>query len=174
MSFDRITTNTAAEMERLERRFWSKVDRSGGPDACWPWIASRLVDGYGQFFCCGTMRRAHRIAWMLFAGVLPEELCVLHRCDNPPCVNPAHLFLGTVVENNSDMTRKGRGVFLFGSANGSALLTEDVVLDIRREWATGISPRRIAARRGIGYTTVYDIVRGRRWGHLPLSTRRGA
>src|ERR1700680_5052102 len=77
----------------LSERFWSHVDQSGGPDACWPWLISFAQFGYGQF-CIekGKMERSHRVAYALTFGAIPEGMCVLHRCDNPACCNPAHLW----------------------------------------------------------------------------------
>jgi len=101
----------AKDTTSLERRFWSKVDRSGGPDACWPWTAARFgPESYGAFWKAGkgTNEGAHRRAWEAANGPIPDDLCVLHRCDNRPCCNPAHLFLGTYLDNVRDMIAKGR------------------------------------------------------------------
>jgi hypothetical protein len=89
-------------------RFSAKVDRSGGPDACWPWRGFRDPKDYGHFFFDGAYVYAHREAWAQANGLIPEGLCILHRCDNPPCCNPAHLWPGTKAENNADKAAKGR------------------------------------------------------------------
>lgn len=86
--------------------FWSQV-KQGAPDECWEWQGRRNDDGYGQIRL-GNTYRAHRIAYKLAYGSIPDSLWVLHRCDNPPCCNPAHLFLGTVLDNNRDAAAKGR------------------------------------------------------------------
>ncbi len=88
-------------------RFWAKVD-IGAPDKCWEWQASCNPAGYGGFQFNGRFGKAHRAAWELANGPIPEGICVLHRCDNPPCCNPAHLWLGTYADNHRDAVAKGR------------------------------------------------------------------
>ena len=89
--------------------YWPRIDRRGGAETCWLWQAGCDRDGYGKCRVHGfTERRAHRIAYMLAHGPIPDDLWVLHTCDTPRCCNPAHLFLGTVADNNADMIAKGR------------------------------------------------------------------
>ncbi len=97
----------------LSERFWEKVTKDGPlilETRCWKWKASRPDSRYGQIWLKGTNEKAHRASWIVNFGPIPDGLFVLHKCDNPPCVNPSHLFLGTNKENCDDKTRKGRGL----------------------------------------------------------------
>lgn len=94
-------------LKPAEPRFWAKVNR-GGPDDCWEYQAKRDRGGYGRFWLDGKTRGAHVVAWLFTRGPVPAGLCVLHRCDNPPCCNPTHLFVGTFGDNNADRAAKGR------------------------------------------------------------------
>lgn len=89
-----------------KERFWAKVDRRG-PDECWPWRAATDRDGYGAFNVRAAMFGAHRVSWKITTGATPTK-CVCHTCDNPRCVNPAHLWLGTHQDNMQDKIAKGR------------------------------------------------------------------
>lgn len=91
----------------LAERFWPKVDQSGGPDACWPWVGARDPNGYGRVYIDGNGRLAHRVAFLLAHGRWPAN-GALHACDNPPCCNPAHLFDGDQAANLADAASKGR------------------------------------------------------------------
>lgn len=87
---------------------WARADLSGGPTACWPWMAGKNDNGYGRLRFKGRTTYAHRAAYELAVGVIPEGMFVCHTCDNPPCVNPGHLFVGTALDNNRDRIAKGR------------------------------------------------------------------
>jgi len=104
-----------------ELGFWAGVDKSAGPNGCWPWTRSLTEDGYGHCFFMGE-QLAHRIAWCLLKGPIPKGKCVLHECDNRPCVNPQHLFLGTRTVNNADRDQKGRTAR--GDRHGSRTMPE--------------------------------------------------
>jgi hypothetical protein len=148
----------------LEERFWDKVDIQG-PDDCWEWTAStHYRKGYGQFWAGGTMQLAHRYAYYLATGEKPGELCVLHTCDNPPCCNPAHLWLGTVADNNRDMADKDRAAK--GEDHGSSKLTERDIQEIRDWYEAGELQKDIAATYGISRRQVSRIVNKKNWGWL--------
>ena len=92
-------------MTGIDARFWSKVVKA---DGCWEWTAYRDPLGYGRLNVDGVPVLAHRLAYELEHGAIPDGMCILHRCDNPPCVNPDHLWLGTQADNSLDMASKGR------------------------------------------------------------------
>lgn len=147
--------------EQTIARFWSKVDRSGGPDACWEWQAGRRPGGYGSFGVqideWRTMALAHRVAWELTNGPIPDGLWVLHRCDNPPCCNPAHLFLGTPKDNTQDAVYKGR----------MGKLTAGQVIEMRELAAEGLTVYDLAERFRVTPAAVGQIVRGQSYSHIP-------
>lgn len=101
-------------LDSVKDRFWSRV-AIAGKDDCWEWRAGRVAAGYGSFYMAGFLYRANRVAWAFHNATDPGDLHVCHTCDNPPCCNPAHLFLGTTQDNMKDMVRKGRRVFPFAT-----------------------------------------------------------
>ena len=159
----------------VEERFWAKVERGPG---CWEWKASRSRQGYGQFGMDRGGPRwsnspAHRVAWEFTYGPIPSGLLICHRCDNPPCCNPEHLFLGTVSENAVDSVAKGRWMVHrhrnqpCGERNINAKLTEAAVRDIRRRYAEGgISQQTLADEYGVGQTKISAVVRRQTWRHV--------
>lgn len=166
-----MTTDT----DRIAARFWDKVDMSG---ECWVWTAATNRNGYGVF--SGRTRLAHRMAWKEVNGAIPRGLFVCHHCDNPPCVRPEHLFLGTCADNVRDMLLKGRakryeGPFIQpppenrarGERVGGAILTEEQVAYIRNAY----EPRkytapRLASEFGVSIHNIKRIVQGRTWKHV--------
>lgn len=149
----------------IQAQFWRHVNTNGGPDACWPWMRSTRGKGYGQATLDGRQQPAHRLAYAFTYGPIPKGLLVCHRCDNPPCVNPSHLFLGTHIDNARDMVAKGRchPPKLKGQAHGKSKLTESDVLSIRAD----TRPERvIAAEYGLCRRHVGCIRRHESWKHL--------
>lgn len=152
-------------MQRRRRplavRFWEKVERRG-PDECWPWTGSTFAarGGYGKLSDRRSVLYAHRVSYELAHGD-PGAMCVLHRCDNPQCVNPAHLFLGTRTDNSADKVAKGRqrSGSLRGAANPMARLDESEVASIRALAGT-MSANAIGRRFGVSGTHVRRIQRG--------------
>lgn len=159
-------------MNTLLTRFDAKVDRSGGPDACWPWTASRDAHGYGQIKCSILKRplKAHRIALEAHLGhPIPESMKACHRCDNPPCCNPSHLFIGTQSDNMADCGRKGRhpGPGLHGGDHPIAKLSESDVIEIRRLYATEkLTQTELGRQFGVGQAAISGIILRKSWTHI--------
>src|SRR4030095_412003 len=125
-----------------------------GDNSCWLWIGAEREGGYGQLIFEGKRQQAHRVAWQLYRGAIPEGLCVLHDCDTPNCVNPNHLHLGTVKDNAIEAVERGLWGDKAGESNGNARLTEDQIREIR---GSPDSYRAIAIRFGIGKSQVGNI-----------------
>ncbi len=142
--------------EQLADRFWRFVD-ADGPDGCWEWTGGRLPKGYGNIWDGEKLSRAHRVSYELFRGAIPQGMQVLHSCDNPPCTNPGHLFLGTNADNLADRVAKGRSAS--GERHGNAKLTTAQVLAIRADQRHF---RTIAKEYGIFPNYVHQI-KSRAW-----------
>lgn len=137
---------------------------------CWEWTGPKNNKGYGMAYVRELGRRmsAHRASFTLSNGEIPDGLWVLHKCDNPACVKPSHLFLGTPKDNVKDMFDKGRAVCTGskGAANPNALMTDEQVTSIRKDYVSGVPLDAICARYGITRTIMHDYTGGRSWPHL--------
>lgn len=146
-------------------RLWRKVSKAA-PSGCWEWQGSKDKKGYGRININKRPVLTHRFAWELENGPIPDGKDVLHSCDNPCCVNPSHLFLGTNDDNIADKVDKGRQER--GSGHHRAKLTENQVIEIRRRYALGnISHSQLAAEYGVCRMAVTDIISRRNWAHIP-------
>ncbi len=160
----------------IEDRFWANVatDVTG----CWPWTGGHDRDGYGKLTIVGRTVKAHRIAYEIHFGPIPEPvedepmLCVLHHCDYPPCVRPDHLYLGTNAVNTAERDAKGRGAWRpghrhnQGERNANARLTDALVLELRARHAAGESQSALAREHGVTQSLVSQVVRRTRWRHV--------
>ncbi len=173
-------------------RFVEKVDRSQGPAACWPWKAATNGVGYGVFRLSKPRRQvyAHRVAYFLATEVDPVELCVCHKCDNPKCCNPEHLWLGTKGDNLRDAITKGRHQappissvtgdanwqrqrpqdLIRGQAHHRAKLSDEDVIAIRASCRAGVGQKSLAKRYGVARCTITRISTGETWAHLKTET----
>jgi hypothetical protein len=154
----------AAYRVREPADLWRRVVKQPG-DGCWAWTGPK-VRGYGRVLFRGRRWGAHRVAWVFTHGEIPASpgyhgTCVLHRCDNPACVRPDHLRLGTNQENVADMVAKGRNAR--GSRHHAAKLTEAQVLEIRELRSQGLSGPKIAKRFGVSHVLVYLIEKRQAW-----------
>lgn len=186
----------------LEDRFWSKVKKT---DGCWEWQASKDKKGYGCFRVGGRIEYAHRVAYSLANGIellwegYDSQSSVRHSCDNPACVNPSHLLLGTHTDNMRDCVSRGRKnpafgdrhgskthpesvlrgnenpmrkhpeLALRGSSNGAAKITEPMAREVKRLLACGVTQREASRKTGVGYHTVHKISKGEQWKHVQIN-----
>lgn len=157
-------------------RFWGKVQKT---TSCWLWIGRKNSQGYGYFWLGtkqdGKDRIAHRVAYEIAHGCLPSGMHVLHRCDNPSCVRPDHLWAGTHTDNMHDMFSKGRRRPARGERNGNSRLTMREVNEIRDAYVPKVVTCKILARRyGVTPPTIHRIICGRTWTAASVSTIQAA
>lgn len=165
------------------RNFHSKINKDGplpdqtnpqyaGLDQCWMWTASTRSDGYGAVRIEPSTLGAHRIAWVLANGQIPNDgsyhgICVCHKCDVRRCVNPSHLFLGTHKANTGDREAKGRGNQLRGDAHALSKLTAAQVIEIRASYAAGLaSQTQLAVRFGVHSVAICNAINRKTWKHI--------
>lgn len=144
---------------KIFSNFMEKVHKTS---SCWFWLGSKHPRGYGAFRG-GSTNKAHRYSYEHFIGPIPDGMSVCHRCDNPSCVNPEHLFVGTHTDNMKDKMSKGRGNHLVGSLHPRSKLTEQDVIAIRADSRKQIE---IAAAYGIKQAQVSEIKRRVAWSHI--------
>lgn len=153
----------------ITQRFWAKVNRVTHKLGCWIWLGWRDKDGYGNLSLPGRRGgsiRAHRFSWMIHYGPIPEGLCVCHKCDNPWCVNPKHLFLGTHYDNWHDMKDKRRwkpGGQLSGEKHTQAKLCDTDIREIRD---SNLSGPELARKFSVQKQTIYSIRNRQTWKHI--------
>lgn len=158
---------------KQKTNFWNKVDKT---NSCWNWKAGKTLKGYGLFKMLGKTYLAHRVSLMIDGKLSTEKqttsgpigICVLHKCDNPACVNPSHLRLGSHLENMKDAKSKGRkwaGEFT-GEKNNRAIITNDLAKEIKRLLKLEISQKEISNQLNVPHYIISNIAVGRSWTHI--------
>lgn len=148
-----------------KERFWANVEKT---DTCWLWVGYKCKAGYGEIEVNGTTWRASRYSWFLHNGPIPEGMLICHRCDNPRCINPAHLFIGKDADNTHDMISKGRNKYIGkkGQSHHSAKLTDNQVKEIRSRFAEGEKQVTLAQRYNVAHGLISAIVHNKIWTHI--------
>jgi hypothetical protein len=139
---------------------------------CALWLGGSKPKGYGAIYLAGATRIAHRVSYEAHVGPIPDGLWVLHRCDTPACINPEHLFLGTVADNHRDMRAKGRQAVMLGEDGSNAKLRTADIPAIRSRTHAGESAASIARDYGVSKKAIVDIASGRTWTTVPMPTSR--
>ena len=143
--------------------FWDKIE-IGPPSECWIWSYGKKTTGYGELKSHTKRFLVHRFMWEEIYGKIPANMCVCHKCDNPLCVNPSHLFLGTIADNQQDMASKGRSTQ--GEKHPKAKLTNNDITDIRQLLSKGIYQKDVALFYNISQPAISLINTGRHWPHI--------
>lgn len=151
-------------LENIKSSFWDRADKS--ESGCLNWKGAHLVSGYGLIRFGGKWELAHRVAWIIKHGSIPKGQGVLHHCDNPYCINPDHLFLGTQSDNNRDRANKGRSKSPIGEKQNFAKLDEDSVRKIRDRYGDGYKKSHLARIFKVDHRTIDAVVNRRTWKHV--------
>jgi hypothetical protein len=150
-------------------RFWKKVKKT---ENCWEWTANKIKHGYGRINFEGRPQLAHRVSWILSNGNIPYGFVICHRCDNPSCVRPDHLFIGTMSDNKKDSDSKNRSYrtgkppIKLGKENNMTRFTKDQILEIRSRYASGEDQYSIGRSYSAAQGTISNIVRRKSWKHI--------
>ena len=161
---DFLPPASASRFCSLRCRVYAKITIPDD-DGCWPWNGYRDAKGYGSVHVEGQTEKAHRVAYFIEHGYIPEGMHVLHRCDNPPCCRPDHLFLGTNEENVHDKVAKGRDIKVHGERHHRAVLKESDVREIRL--LEGIlTQEQLSEGFGVSKRQIGRIQRGEAWAHV--------
>lgn len=155
-----VHTDLIQGSDRTLARFMKFVP-TRDPDACWEWQSTRNQSGYGKFWLDGRTDGAHRVSYKLHNGPIPAGLAVRHTCDNPPCVNPRHLIVGTGKDNAQDALERGH--YRRGAENGRAKLTPLQVSQIRNRRRRGETQASIARQFGVSRSAIQWVLNGRNW-----------
>ena len=175
-----VSINLTMRGDPIIDRFQCSINKT---DYCWIWTGSMQTNGYGRIFYDGKDHKAHRVSYELNIGHIPKGMIICHKCDNPSCVNPDHLFLGTNQDNSIDMVQKGRNNIESRSgdnhwmkkhpdkiAKGSSLnkscLTEDNVIKLRKEFSSGATQVALAKKYGTTNKNIFHIVHRKTWKHI--------
>lgn len=169
----RISKATKSEkLERLKQSFEKHVIRQ---EECWDWKGPLDKGGYSIMSCKRQLGsdRGHRASWIIYKGNIPKDKVVCHKCDNPICTNPEHLWLGTQKQNNDDKIKKGRAIYTKpplkkGIENGASKLKEDQVKEIKELLKTDMSQSEIGKKFDVSKTTIYRIKHGKNWSHIEV------
>lgn len=148
--------------ESVKERFFKKIMKT---ESCWEWTGNRTVAGYGTLSVRKVQNYAHRLSWEFLNGKIPEKMCICHTCDNPGCVNPEHLFLGTKKDNSDDMVSKKRNKF--GSLCAASKLNEYQATEVRRLYSLGgFTYKYLSKRFGVSSSVIRKIIMRHMWKHV--------
>ena len=148
--------------KRISKRFWEKVDKDS---ECWNWQGCKLPKGYGQFSYKLKTEQSHRVSWMIHFGDIPDGMHVLHHCDNPGCVRPDHLFIGTNADNKQDMMNKNRQAK--GSRLPHTILSENDITEIRELYKTNkYTQKQLGEMFSVDQSNICRIINRSYWKHI--------